>query len=355
MPVPDPEPFRLLRQYPLLCGLFMFALKTRFQEVGVAFCNAWGSLLYTGHLYNAARQEKMLSKCWKDMELLIMLQSPEKFFVGNRPQGLEEYLKRFLLSMGYSATAFASNRRRNAPIASSRGPRCLTQLSKVGSLFAGRYFKNDATVAWTSESLTPTIQYMMMSDDESEGSEGSGKSDNSTEPSDEVRPHTKQSGKVKQSLTGSLLRKPKDYKSSKIPTLDFLELLANALYAEALESTIDYLRLHRFCWMLLRNVNEACKPKLLEMYGAGYLENEFQLPFVVGYIFMTATTTSRVANVLLPRRGEIVVSSKLLGTAAECIEKMVSSGAGQFEAQQMERLLGYELDLSALDDEDESR
>lgn len=342
MPVPDPEPFRLLKQYPLLCGLFIFVLEARFQEIGLAFANAWGSLLYAGQLYNAARQEKLLLRPWEDMELLIMLQSEGPFIVGNRPKGLEEYLKRFLLSMGYSATAFASNRRRGAAIASSRGPRALTALCKVGSLFTGRYCNNDRAVSWTSESLTPIIESMM--DDDSD--------DDDDDPShSKAKPTEKKpKKKIKMSATGSLLKKPRGHRSSEVPTLDFLELLANALQAESLEFTFDYLNLHRICWDLLRRVNEACRPKLLQMYGGGYLEKENQLPFIVGYIFMTATTTSRVANLLLPRRGDTEVSSRLLAMAADCIGGMIESGAGRTEVNMLEARLGYELDLSALDE-----
>lgn len=305
--------------------------------------------MYCGHLYNAARQEKLLSKCWKDMELLMMLQSPERFFVGDRPKALQDYLKRFLLSMGYSATAFASNRRRNAPIASSRGPRGLSELCKVGTLFTGRYCDNDHNVAWTSDSLTPILESMLTTDENESEEEPGEKAKTKAKKSTLSRSKTK---KVKESSTGSLIKGAKNYMSSGMPTVDFLELLGNALHAEALELTIDYLSIHRSCWMLLRAVNGACKPKILELYGAGYLEKENQLPFVVGYIFMTATTTSRVANVLLPRRGEVVVSSQLLATAAKQIEEMIDTGAGGIELQLLERFQGYEIDLSALDDEE---
>lgn len=86
------------------------------------------------------------------------------------------------------------------------------------------------------------------------------------------------------------------------------------------------------------------------MYGGGYLEKENQLPFVVGYIFMTATQTSRVANMLLPRRDGGEVSSRLLATAAESIKGMIDSGAGAMEIKKLEEIFGYEIDLSALDD-----
>jgi len=347
MPVPDPEPFRLLKQYPLLCGLYIFSLKLRFKEMGVTFANAWGSILFTSHLYNAVRQERLLLKSWKDMELLIVMQSPERIFVGDRPNGLQNYLKRFLLGMGYSATAFASNRRRNVAMPSVRRARSLEELGEVGALFAGRYCNNDPEVAWTSESITPIIESKMDYDSDDEDFE----TDSSTQSKADSA--QKKPTRVKQSATGALLKKPIRDKAS-IPTLDFLSDLANSLHAEALEVSIDYLGLHRSCWMLLRRVNEACKPKLLEMYGPGYLPKEHHLPFMIGYIFMTATNTSQVADLLLPRRGHGEVSSRLLQTAAECIEGMIDSGAGAVEIKMLEVTLGYEIRMDALDDADES-
>ena len=340
MPVPDPEPFRLLRQYPLLCGLFMFTIKMQYQELSIDFANAWGSVFFTGHLYNAVRQERLLRKGWKDMELVITMQSPERMFVGGAPKGLEEYLKRFLLGLGYSASNFASNRRRGAPAPSIRGPRSLVRLGKVAELFTGRYCKNDQTVSWTQESMAPIFEAKLDDDSDDEGTKTDAKS------------ASKQSTKVKQSASGALLNKPNG-NGTTIPTIDFLADLANCLHAEALELSIDYLHLHRLCWELLRRVNEACKPKLLEQYGPGYLPKEYQLPYVIGYIFMTATATSQVANLLLPRRKEGEISSRLLATAAECIQVMINSGNGAVELKMLEELLGYEINMDQLDDIDE--
>ena len=287
--------------------------------------------MYAGHLYNATRQEKVLLKAWKDMELLIALQSPEKLFVGEPPKDLEGYLKRFLLSMGYSATAFASNRRRSAAIASARGPRGLSELCAAGTLFKGRYCQNDHTVTWTLDSIKPIIEAKMENDSDNEDSE-------------------KTPTKVKTAASGSLIRKPKRNRKS-IPTTDFLEDLANALHAETVELSFDYLRMHRSCWMLLRLVNDECKPQLLEMFGAGYLEKENQLPFTVGYIFMAATQTSQVANLLLPRRAGVEFSSRLLATAAGVINGMIESGAGEMESKCIARWIGG-IDFGELDELD---
>ena len=301
------------------------------QELGIDFANAWGSIMYASHLYNATRQEKLLSKPWKDMELLMALQSTERLLVGDTPKGLEAYFKRFLLSMGYSSTIFASNRRRNAPIASARGPRGLSELCAAGTLFKGRYCRNEPSVTWTTESMQRIIEAKM--EDDSDG-EDSGE---------------KRSTKVKTAVSGSLIHRPKRL-SKTIPTIDFLRDLAHALHAETLELSVDYLRLHRFCWMLLRKVNEACKPQLLDNIGAGYLEKEYQLPFVVGYIFMVATETDGVANLLLPRRPGVQVSSRLLGQAAGALECMIDSGAGEIEIKFIGQRSGIgEIDFGELD------
>jgi hypothetical protein len=103
-----------MKEHPVFCGLMAYSLKIVYLEVGVAFVNAWGSLFYTYHLYNAVRQEKLLTKEWKDMEVVFGLQG--HIFVGDRPKNPEEYLKQFTLSLGYSATAFAKNRRKGTSL-----------------------------------------------------------------------------------------------------------------------------------------------------------------------------------------------------------------------------------------------
>ncbi|KAL8668933.1 MAG: hypothetical protein Q9168_006459 [Polycauliona sp. 1 TL-2023] len=348
--VPDSEPFQLLRQYPVICGLFSFALTMHYQEIQVTFVNAWGSLMYTGQLYNAVRQEKLMtrSKMWKDMEFVMSLQGYDKFFVGDPPTELEAYLKRFVLSMGGSATNFAKNRRKNTVAVSAKGPRQLTKLCAAGQLFIGRYCNNDAAVGWTTEMMKSIIEAKLKDDSEDDNDDeveplpresGGGKPLNDTTKGDSVQGIKGQkTKKVKQSKSGSLLIQ--SYRSkSLIPTTNFLRDLAHALHAESIEMNIDYLRIHRSCWTLLRSVNEACKPRLLQAYGGGYLDREDQLPFVVGYIFMSATTTAHIAGLLLPKKTGIQVSSQLLKTAAEVIEEKMDSGAGAVEMGELERRL----------------
>ena len=340
--LPDPEPFRLLKQYPVICGLLAFALKMQAQEINIVFVNAWGSIMYSAQLYNAVRQESFVPRMWKDMEFIIAMQGGDKFFVGEAPKGLEEYLKRFLLSMGYSAAIFAANRRPNANVVSSKGPRTLTKLCAVAELFAGRYCKNDAAVSWTPEIIKPIIE-AKLDDSEPEDADDDETGPKGSKP--------KSAKKKKPSSSGALLRKPKQ-NSHSLPTNEFLLDIANCLHAECVEMSIDYLRMHLSCWKLLRKVNEVCKPRLLNTYGAGYLEKENQLPFVVGYIFMAATVTSKIANVLIPRREGVEVSSRLLQTSAEPLNELIASAAADSVTRGMEEVVGFRIDFSGLETDD---
>ena len=340
--LPEPEPFRLFKQYPVICGLFAFALKMRAQEANLIFVNAWGSIMYSAQLYNAVRQEGLVSQRWKDMEFIIAMQGGDKFFVGKAPKGLEEYLKRFLLSMGYSAAIFAANRRPNTNVVSSKGPRSLTQLCAVAELFAGRYCNNDAAVSWTPEIIKPIIE-SKLDDSEPEDADGAETASKGFKPAD--------AKKKKQSSSGALIRKPKR-KSQSLPTNEFLLDIANCFHAECVEMSIDYLRMHLCCWNFLRKVNEVCKPRLLRTYGGGYLEKESQLPFVVGYIFMAATATSKIANVLVPKRDGVEVSSKLLQTSAEPLNELIATTGGDSVTRGMEDVVGFGIDFSGLETND---
>lgn len=62
--------------------------------------------------------------------------------------------------------------------------------------------------------------------------------------------------------------------------------LAWALQGELLELVFPYLGVHLFCWKMLRAVKQECDTVLREKSTPAYMENETELPFVVGYILM---------------------------------------------------------------------
>ncbi|KAJ9488268.1 hypothetical protein VN97_g5012 [Penicillium thymicola] len=131
--MPTGKMFRLFRWHPLFCGLLLYRFKMSYQEAGILFVGAWGSVLYSLHLYNALQQEKLLTARWADLDVLQAIH-PESW-IGGPPRTPDEYMKRFYLSMGYSATTFAKNRRNQPLQASKNGPKCLTEQGSVALMF----------------------------------------------------------------------------------------------------------------------------------------------------------------------------------------------------------------------------
>ncbi|MCJ1373877.1 hypothetical protein MMC20_005107 [Loxospora ochrophaea] len=132
--------YYLFSQNPLICGLLMFKWRSRMQEGGLCLVNMVGSLLNSGHLYNALRRTGNLSIEWPDMERVISLHSPERFFMGGRPTKPEDCWMMYYLIIGYSVQAFSRNRRNHLPLRKSkRGPRKLDDPSPILTMFRHCY------------------------------------------------------------------------------------------------------------------------------------------------------------------------------------------------------------------------
>lgn len=95
-----PSNFHLLRRHPLLCGLLSFSIRDQMQKAGVMFANVWGSIIYSGHLYNAVRQENYCNCIWREMEELLGFHTPEQFFAGEAPNHASAYTKQFEICVG---------------------------------------------------------------------------------------------------------------------------------------------------------------------------------------------------------------------------------------------------------------
>ncbi|THY50224.1 hypothetical protein D6C97_07087 [Aureobasidium pullulans] len=291
------EPFKLLKQYPSLCGIWLYSLRYLMQDAGITFANAWGSVMYSAHLYNAARQQKLVNGIWKDMELALLLQGNDRMFIGDRPKQPEDYLKRFNLCMGYSATSLAKNARNSAPKASAKGPRGLEHPFKLAELFAKRYPHNGRSL---STDLDAVEKHVKAEFSDPENFELSDLPDDIT--AEEVAAKVTAKYKSKDKLSAGI----------------FLEGLANAIQSEGMQLSFDYFRLHRSCWMLLRSVKDHCADQLRELFGPSYLEKETQLPFVVGYLFMAAFSAEKVGKDV-----GVEARSKVFIDAAEAIEDII--------------------------------
>lgn len=70
---------------------------------------------------NAARHSLLVAEPWTDMDYLIQIHTPKRWFIGGLPTTVEDSLKRFDLALGASVTMYARNRRVTKVQASSKG------------------------------------------------------------------------------------------------------------------------------------------------------------------------------------------------------------------------------------------
>ena len=326
------SPYALMKSHPLRCGLYAYNIKVRYQEIAITFANAWGSILYTYQLYTAARREKLLKRNWQDMDTIMGLQ--DDLFGGSGPSDLDGYLKWFALSIGVSATVFAKDRRNGPLPASKTGPRAmLKEQAPVALMFKQRYCSESARVDLTEQDLQEIVSKAVWKEEE--------------EAALPDMVLLSLEGDLKKNRSATTKRSNPHHR----PTAEkLLESLRNTLMSESMELNYDYLLFHRMCWRLLRSVHEACRPKLTEMCGPGYLEKESQLPFVVGYIFMAATQTKRLGSILQMKSE--TGTSELLYQAAVKIDGYIEN-CGTFLFKIMQEMCGYEIEFEE-DSEDEA-
>jgi hypothetical protein len=103
--------------------------------------------------------------------------------------------------------------------------------------------------------------------------------------------------------------------------------------------TFNYFHLHRFCWMLLRSIKDACSSSLRQLFGPSYIERETQLPFVVGYLFMCAFSADKMA-----KEQGVDARSKVFGEAVAVMEGMIETGAGGICVKITEEFFNYAVD-----------
>ena len=67
------------------------------------------------------------------------------------------------------------------------------------------------------------------------------------------------------------------------------------------------------------------------------------MSFVIDYIFMTTTTISQIARVLLFRRSDVEIFSKLLMTVATTLEVMIENDADVIETKTLKLIHNVKL------------
>ncbi|KAK5125541.1 hypothetical protein LTR85_000652 [Meristemomyces frigidus] len=289
-----PRPYYLLKNHPVLCGLLTFRLNVLLNGAGMNLCTAWGTVLYPAHLYNAARQSADLDAEWKDMEYILSVHSLQRIFVGAPPSDPQEYLKRFLLTLGASASNFARNRRpggRALIVESKKGPRGLKTTSPVKDIFRAHYLY-ESPIALT----TPNIVAMLAV---------ASKAERTSWPSVDMAEFSR-----------------KMIVQRQYTTLQLLTAVREGVASEELHLLFDYFGLHQRSSRLLRDLQTHTQHDLVKYFGSDYIEEESQLPYIIGYIFEVVRGSDRISEQLRVQNG----GSRMLHDAAAVLARFLESG-----------------------------
>jgi hypothetical protein len=289
--IPDqfqPESFLFVKRNPVYCGLLTLRLNLLLQEGGQNLVGAWGSAIYPIHLYNACRQSGGLDIEWQDAEYIYQLHTPQRLFVGAPPKDPQDYLKRFFLMLGGSVSNFARNRRhggQNMIVESKKGPRGLKSTTPVRDIFQPRYVADGNAVLSTGNliALVSTAN----------------KAQRTHEPLVNV-----------EQLAHDVTSQPQ------MTPVQLLTCVREGLAAEEMHLLFDYFRVHQRGIRLLRTLEDALHADMVEYFGEGYIEDDSQLPYVVGYIFEIVHGADKAAERLqLPYHG-----SKILNKASDVLK-----------------------------------
>lgn len=321
-----PKPFHFYRTHPWSCGLWKYWVLMQFHEFGIAFANAWGSVMSCAHLYNAVNGGKTQNMMWKDLDVVIGLQDPKTFFVGEAPTMPDECLKRFALAMGASAANLArSTRTRRGSVYSKKGPKGLKELGPMMQAFRSRICDASGPRNIRAEDVEKILHNSSW-DFELD--------DNNAQQA------FKDIGDV-----------PKETRETQLSVSKCVRLVRDLLHAEVMEISFDYFRLHRQCWRLLRAVKDHVHEDLIHIYGPDYMQRESQLPFVVGYVLMTSSRDQELGELLMPKLPGVQVTSKVQEGARYVLEGLIASGAGGLIVEQiLQRALGLQIDFEDEDD-----
>lgn len=94
--------------------------------------------------------------------------------------------------------------------------------------------------------------------------------------------------------------------------------------SEELHLLFDYFGLHQRCSRMLRDLQTHTQHDLVKYFGSDYIEDESQLPYIIGYIFEVVRGSDRIGEELrveVEGRG-----SRMLYDAAGVLARFLGSG-----------------------------
>ncbi|KAI1101578.1 hypothetical protein F4804DRAFT_315490 [Jackrogersella minutella] len=284
------EPNRVLKMSPVLSGVMLYHFQSEMWDVGIALANAWGSITYSLHLYNALQKEKLVSKTWRDMDLVRKLLGNENFFVDDPPKNFADYFEKFCLQVGIPAVTFISWHQGKAELPSQLEPRGIRNNSLVSAMFMESYQWGYGRVDWTIENTGKVIGSQELQTD---------------------RERLTRKGKIKETANHST-----DTETAKFHPDQLLVAVMYRLQKETTVLALPYLAMHLECCSFLQAVRNRCDPLLRKLYPEAHVKDN-ELPFMLGWMFFEHAdrrTTKLLAEAggaadeFVQRRGDTVLN-----------------------------------------------
>ncbi|KAI1456574.1 hypothetical protein F4805DRAFT_458574 [Annulohypoxylon moriforme] len=311
IPAPS-QRHEFLKRNPVLCGLVLSSFQGRIQKYGIDMLNSDPAFIGASHLYNALMKEELLDKVWLDIAVVMNLFPQASLFVGDeKPRGLENCYRRFLIQLGVLASKFASNRQRPRGIKSHIQQRQLPKNAELLSTFIEKYkYKGEGgSSSWTKmylETILNKANYEELVDEHIEPLRG--------QLSIRVKNRDLKSSKKGSASHGTRLSVDELFCS-----------LRKYLLADTLCLSFPYLTMHRMAWECLSQVKMACEPL---MGNCDYDRN--RIDHLVSMLFIVSTSK------ISPRAN----SNNILVTAAKTMNDFSSSMSSQEAHRRLHNTMG---------------
>ncbi|THZ32733.1 hypothetical protein D6C89_00239 [Aureobasidium pullulans] len=317
------------KQHPILCGVWLFSIRHKMQQVSIDFARLWSTTVYCAHIYNAVRVEGLVTSGWEDMEVLCTLQDQNNLFMGTYPETLVECVNRSNTCMGCSPLMSARNQRRPGPIHNLSGMRTLKYAFPISDLFFGRL--------GISRNSLPTNLSLVEEKIEAQY----------------PRSVTKKSFVFYKDNHPTKLARGRPSQSSnavnkkKLDSINFLSGLATALHNEGVHLTFDYLRLHRTCCEVLQDMvgeieDEAGRSLQEAMFAPDFFDRD-KLLWEPDFVTFLLALVSQVHMKRMPKDNRNK-ARRALAKAAKCIEDKTKGKAGSIGIEVVRKGFGYEWD-----------
>ncbi|OCF45729.1 hypothetical protein I317_00216 [Kwoniella heveanensis CBS 569] len=295
---------KLFERDPKLCGVLLFRLRLKYQHLALEIANAFGTVLASAHLLAACQHSGTLPEetapHWEDMDVVLDLHGKDDVFGGKYPKNVDDSLVSFLHMAGYSKEVqgaakhvftdsplpqylqdLKDKKNRKIDARSKSGPKGLTDHSQIVPLFFGKYVGDPvAGTTFNLNALETLLSDIRRDQERAERTAAAGSRGDRRKERYEIRRERK-------------------HRSPKFSILQLLSVLETGLAAETTSVRFDYISMHLRCLGLLRQVKLSADDYFVSKIGSNYIENDCQLPFIVGYILQYAALSGRAAERVL--------------------------------------------------------